>query len=573
MRAGPLERAEADPFEDLATRFPGKFEPVRPPGSEPYAAVAREHLRPILARLRDESGFEFLLDLTAVDRAGLEPRAAEWRFSVVYHLGRIRGGRRFRVAARVPRREPLLPSVSDLWASARWAEREVAELFGIRFESHPDPRRLFLPDDCPGAPLRKDHRPAAAPPETLAREAARAGALDPEGGGAGLVPLEGARPAAGLFGDPGAPRVRVRLSAKRIAASDVEVGFGHSGFEKLAEALSYRQGLVAAARLSAEGAFERCLGWALAIERILGLEPPPRATVLRTILSEVSRIASHLRAVSRGLFEAGLPFEGARLADRVAALREEVSDAAPGGDPAASVRIGGFSADASPEFPSRLRAFAAAALEAAGAIDREFARSRLLKRRLRGAGAVGPREAVRLGLSGPALRASGVAYDVRRAAPYGDYGRYEFEVPTQAEGDARARHLQRIEEARASAGILEQALEALRGLAPPAPVALEDKARIRESCAALIRHVKLAIDGGSARPERGAEVFSSTEAPAGELAFYVVSDGSPRPYRLHLRSPSFYHAAAIPALIAGATEDEARAAVASLGLIPGEIDR
>lgn len=566
------ERSEADPLEDLAARLPGRVDPVRPPGSEPYASVAREHLRPILARLRDELGFDLLLDLTAVDRVGLEPRAVEWRFSVVYHLGRVRGGRRFRVAARVPRREPLVPSVSDLWSSARWAEREVADLFAIQFEGHPDPRRLFLPEGYPGAPLRKDHRLAAAT-ESLAREAARAGVPDPEAEGAGLAPLGGARPAAGLFGDPGAPRVRVRRHAGRIAASDVEPGFGHSGFEKLAEALSYRQGLVAAARLSAEGAFERCLGWALAVEKLLGLDPPPRAAALRTIFAEVSRIACHLRAVSRGLFEAGVPFEGARLADRVVALREEVFDAAPGGDPPASVRIGGFSADASPALPSRLGAFVAAALEAAHAIDRELARSRLVERRLRGAGAVGPREAVRLGLSGPALRASGVAYDVRKAAPYGDYARYGFEVPTQAEGDARARLFQRIAEARASAKILKEAIDRLLALAPPAPVALEDKARIRESCAALIRHVKLAIDGGSARPERGAEVFSSTEAPSGELAFYVVSDGSPRPYRMHLRSPSFYHCAAVPYLIAGATEDEARAAVASLGLVAGEIDR
>jgi NADH-quinone oxidoreductase subunit D len=259
-------------------------------------------------------------------------------------------------------------------------------------------------------------------------------------------------------------------------------------------------------------------------------------------------------------------------------MREEVEDVLEWiGGPAATgarIRIGGLAGDVPPGFGRRLRDFLAELGVFLDDFEGAVTRGASVQKRLEGRGRIAAETAVSLGLSGPCLRASGIPRDVRRTSPYAGYERLELDVLTREEGDAWARLLMRLAEIRQSLRILGQALDDL----PPGPVLLESvglppKARLGSELEAMVRHFELLMPGGGPRAPLGREVHRSTETASGELGFYALSAGGPRPHRLRVRSPSFRAAAALSRMLVGERLEDVATVVSSLGIVASEVDR
>jgi NADH dehydrogenase I D subunit len=374
----------------------------------------------------------------------------------------------------------------------------------------------------------------------------------------------------------GTLRVMLELEGERIAAADTEIGYLHTGFEKCAEHMTYHQWITLTDRMNYMSALNNNVGYAIAVEELLKIDVPRRAQVLRVILCEVSRIADHilclgLQGMDMGAFSLMLwAFE---RRERIYDIIEAVCGARL---TTSYTRIGGLFRDVPQDFPELIRRFLADFPRFLDELEEMTIGNRIFEDRLRGTGRISAEDAVSWGLTGPILRASGVAYDVRKARPYSGYERYAFEVPVRTEGDSWARYLQRIAEVRQALRIIEQALADL----PDGPVNIEnkkvvlpEKSEVFDNIESLIHHFKLIMFGHGITPARGAEIYSSTEAPNGELGFYLVSDGSMVPYKVRVRPPSIFNYAIFPRLIIGAMISDAVAVLSSLNIIAGELDR
>jgi NADH dehydrogenase I D subunit len=374
----------------------------------------------------------------------------------------------------------------------------------------------------------------------------------------------------------GTLRVLLELDGERIVAADTEIGFLHTGFEKLAEHMSYHQWITLTDRMNYMSALNNNVGYALAVEEMLKISVPRRAQVLRVIFCEISRIADHILCV--GL--QGMDMGAFSLMLWAFERREKIYDiieAVTGARLTTSyTRIGGLFRDVPADFAEMVQALLKNLGPFLGEVEEMTVGNRIFEDRLRGTGKISGEDALDWGWTGPILRAAGVPYDVRKARPYSGYERYDFQVPVQAEGDSWARFIQRIEEMRQSSRIIEQALADL----PDGPVNVEtkkvvlpDKAEVFDNIESLIHHFKLIMFGHGVAPPRGADVYSATEAPNGELGFYIVSSGDMIPYRIRVRPPSLYNFAVFPKLVKGAMVSDAVAVLSSLNIIAGELDR
>lgn len=374
----------------------------------------------------------------------------------------------------------------------------------------------------------------------------------------------------------GTLRVVLKVRGERIIAADTEIGYLHTGFEKLAEHMGFQQWVTVTDRMNYMSAINNNVGYALACEKLLGVECPPRAQVLRVILGEFSRLADHI--VCAGL--SGMDVGAFSLMLWAFEHREKIYDlmeAVTGTRLTTSyTRIGGLFRDTPANFEEIVRKL----LEEFPAFLAELRGmtigNRIFEDRMRGTGVISGEEAIDWGLSGPLLRASGVAYDVRKAQPYLGYEEYDFDVPTQAAGDSYARFIQRLDECDQSLRIIDQAMARL----PDGPVtcedkkvALPDKPEVYQNIESLIHHFKQIMFGHGVLPERGAEVYMATESPNGELGYYIVSDGEMNSYRTRVRPPSIYHFAVVPRLIEGGMISDAVAVLSTLNIIAGELDR
>ena len=635
--ASPLTCEEI--LRKIDERFPGKVTRATPPGSDrSYAIVDRQNVRPLLAFLKQDPGlgFDYLVDVTAVDHRDLDLPEIAQRFAVVYQLASLRHGHRFQVKARVPETDPSVPSVSDLWLAGLWSEREVHDMFGIEFEGNPDMRRLLMPEDYPGFPLRKDYPlrgrgerdvfpkyllgtgtgPSryGAVGETSGAEA-RGEALSTVGGPRqDLSPRQVDSMYQQLAQDPsykgehpeprfflsddeedelggrhmvlnvgpqhpathGTLRIMVRLDGEKISEADTEIGFLHTGFEKLAEAMTYQQWVTVTDRMNYISALNNNVGYSIAVEDLLGITPPPRAQVLRVILCELSRIADHILCLGLAAMDIGafsIMLWAFERRERIYDIFEAVTGARL---TTSYTRIGGLFRDAPPDFPQMVRAVTAELPRFMDELEEMTFGNRIFEDRLRGTGKISAEEAVSWGLTGPVLRASGVAFDLRKALPYSGYERYDFDVPTQTEGDSWARFRQRLAEVRQSIRITDQAVDVL----PDGPVnvdsrrfVLPDKDQVYDNIENLIHHFKLVMLGHGIQPPRGSEIYSATESPNGELGFYIVGSGEMKPYRIRVRPPSIYNYAPFSRLVRGAMVSDAVAVLGSLNIIAGELDR
>jgi NADH-quinone oxidoreductase subunit C/D len=456
-------------------------------------------------------------------------------------------------------------TLTGVYKGANWFEREAWDLYGLTFEGHPNLSRLLTHDDFVGHPMRKDYPTA----QRHVLKASKAWLLNvPEGSEHMVVNLGPSHPAMhGTF------RVQCLMDGETITDAEAEIGYMHRNFEKMAEVRTYWQVIPYTDRLNYCSSFMNGHGWALAVEKLLGIEAPPRAEAIRVILSEFSRIMDHFICVGTNVVDLGAitPFF---VMFRAREDIYDLLDACCGARLTVSyVRIGGLADDVPEDFAARVRHCLASVRDVTRQGDRLLTRNAIFVNRFRDVGVMPADDALSWGWVGPCLRGSGVGYDVRKDHPYSGYEQYDFDVPVGGVGDCYDRYLVRMEEIRQSCRIIEQALAKLPGgpvIVDDKAVALPPKSEVYSNIEALMNHFKLVYDGILPPP---GEVYGYTEAANGELGFYIVSDGQKFPWRVKVRPPCFNIYQAFPVMIRGRMLADAVATIGGLNVIAGELDR
>jgi NADH-quinone oxidoreductase subunit C/D len=368
-------------------------------------------------------------------------------------------------------------------------------------------------------------------------------------------------------------RVFCKLDGERIDRAAVEIGFLHRGFEKMAEVKQYSKVIPYTDRLNYCSGLVNNVGYCKAVERMLGVTITPRTEVLRVIICEVQRIMDHLICVGANLVDVGALTNFWYFFNAREKLND-VLEALTGGRLTYSyIRIGGLAWPPPDGFEENVRAAMKEVPKAIKDVEGLIKKNRIFIDRARDVGVMSPGDAVSYGFTGPCLRASGVNHDLRKTHPYYHYDEFEFDVPLGERGDVYDRIFVRIEEMKQSLRIVEQALAVLPGgpiNIDDKRVMLPDKDRVHSSMEELINHFKLVIEG--VKPPAG-EIYDAIEAPNGELGFYIVSDGSSKPYRIKVRPPCFYLMNGLKKLIEGHMVADIVAILAGLNIIAGELDR
>lgn len=371
----------------------------------------------------------------------------------------------------------------------------------------------------------------------------------------------------------GVLRVVLELEGETVIKATPEVGFLHTGIEKNAEHLTWQQAITVIDRTDYLSPLSNNLGYVLAVEKLLGLQAPPRAETVRVILTELQRIASHLVWIGTHGLDLGAQsifFYAFDMREAILDLFEDVSGARMN---PSYFRIGGLAQDVHPEFVPQVNEILSRFPQRHGELRSLLDENPIWLDRIQRVGAIDQETAIAWGLTGPNLRATGVAYDVRKAVPYCGYEKYDFDVPLGERGDVYDRYMVRMQEMVESARIVRQAIDRL----PEGPWQVDDrkivlppKQEVKESMEALIHHFKL-VSYGFDVPE--GDVYVPLESPRGEIGFYVVSDGKNRPYRVRIRPPSFYHVQSLPVMIEGGLMADMVAVIASIDPVFGEVDR
>jgi len=548
--------------------------------------------------LRDE-GYDMLSGVTAVDY----PEAR--RIEVVYQLyGSARTGPPLWMKAFLPRDEPVVPSIESIWKGADLQEREVWDLFGVRFEGHHNLRRILLWEGFAGFPMRKDYHEAYFEGEKKPFDARWPGGHFvrqedrvpfhrnvryprelPEPGlsgvpwweladlGAGtdeLRVVDANQLAAALRENPdelgqrfvlnfgphhpsthGVFRMVMTLEGETVVDVDPIFGYLHRNHEKIGERNAWIMNIPFTDRLDYISSMSNNLGYVLAVEKLLGTKPPERAEYLRVIMVELTRIVNHLLAIGTYLNDLGAFFTPALYAFEEREHILDLFEAVAGSRMMCNyMRFGGVARDLPDGWLERCRQIVFDRLpRSIDEMDTMLTRNEILLSRSVGVGVLPAETALNASVTGPVLRASGVRYDVRRAEPYSIYDRFEFDIPTGKNGDNYDRYLVRLAEMRESLRILRRALDDL-----PAGEILAGR--------------KL----WQVRVPKG-EAYARIEAPKGELGFFVVSDGGPNPYRYHVRSPSFINLTALGDMVRGYKVADAIAIFGTIDINMGECDR
>ncbi len=371
----------------------------------------------------------------------------------------------------------------------------------------------------------------------------------------------------------GVLRLVLELDGETVVECRPEIGYLHTGIEKNAEHHTWQQAVTDTDRMDYVSPLINNLGYCLAVERLLGIEVPPRTRYIRVLMAELSRIASHLVWLGSYALDMGAQsvfFYCFQAREAILDMFETVSGARMN---LSYIRVGGLQYDLPAQMPAMVERFL-----------QEFPRwmhdfrallddNPIFVGRTQGVGCITAEQCRNWGLSGPSLRASGVAFDVRRAAPYSGYDAFDFDIPTRTAGDSLARYQVRMDEMEQSARIVRQALQGMPGgpwRTEDRKITLPPREELGTSMESLIHHFKL-VSQGFAVP--AGEVYQAVESPRGELGFFVVSDGGRHPYRMRVRGPSFFNTQGLKALLRGQLIADAVAVVGSLDMIMGEVDR
>ncbi len=373
----------------------------------------------------------------------------------------------------------------------------------------------------------------------------------------------------------GVLRLKLELDGETVVKCTPYVGYLHRGTEKLAETMTYLQVIPLTDRLDYIASMTNNVGYCGAVEKLFGIEAPERAKYIRTIVSEMTRISSHLLWLATHALDIGAMtvfLYAFREREWILDLFEMLCGARL---TVTYPRIGGIRNDVTQEFLDSLYGFTE---EFPGRIEEYetlIDKNRIWLKRTKDIGVISAEEALNWGLSGPTLRGSGVNYDIRKQFPYEAYDRVEFDVPLGENGDVYDRYRCRMEELRQSNRIIRQCIEQLpRGpiLSPDAPkFTLPPKERVLADMESLIHHFTLITKGPMVAPE--GEIYVATEAPKGELGYYIVSDGTGKPYRMKIRAPSFVHVSVLPRLCEGSLIADVIANIGTIDIVLGECDR
>ncbi|MEQ1792416.1 MAG: NADH dehydrogenase (quinone) subunit D, partial [Nitrospiraceae bacterium] len=515
------------------------------------------------------------------------------RFEVVYHLHSLPLRQRLRLKVRLTEDDPTIASVTGIWKGAEFLEREVFDMMGIRFSGHPDLRRILMPEDyAEGYPLRKDFptegrgwrsefdfipkmddSPLDISAFEIPEEQKNAFRAEPG------LPSSRRKEELLLNMGPQHPsthgvlRVVLELDGERIVKATPDLGYLHRGVEKLSEGLTYMQIIPHTDRLDYVCAMSNNYAYVRAVEKLLEITVPVRAEYIRTIVAEMQRIIGHLFWLGTQALDIGAMtvfFWTFREREILLDMFEKLCGARLTLN---YYRIGGVDSDFTPELVQRMKTFLQTFPEKVKEYDSLIASNRIWLGRTKNVAVLSAEDAINFGCTGPVLRGSGVAYDVRKVEPYGVYDKVEWDVPVGKHGDTYDRYWIRMEEMRQSARIIAQCLEQL----PAGPIMAEapqyippPKELVMRDMESLIHHFIIYTQG--IKPPK-AETYCATEAPKGELGFFIVSDGSPRPYRMKIRSPSFVHMGAFDHMARGYLISDIITIFGTYDIVMGECDR
>ncbi len=567
-----------------------------PENREVTLYAAPDAILPLCQELRDrrELGYNLLSDITAVDHYGSEPR-----FELVYRMYAIPDNRRLWIKSRIEI-DQNVESVTPIWKNADWLEREVFDLMGVKFDNHPNLRRLLMPTPWIGHPLRKDHPIGGEEVQfTFNKDdiisqgdfySEHLEGMDLRGyveNGDVIETEAGARRMALYAGDGklvmnmgpqhpsthGVLRVILAMEGETIIDADIDIGYVHTGIEKQAEQLIYQQTLTLTDRMDYVVPLMCNLAYVLPIEKMLGVEIPPKAKYVRVLLNELTRISSHLIWLgTHGLELGAMSMLLYGFTDREKIL--DIFELCSGQRMMTSyINIGGIRDDI-PEgfralvkdfieyFPGRLKDYHAL-----------LTNNPIWLERTKGIGYLSLKDALDYGVTGPLLRAAGMEWDVRKAWPYAGYEEFDFDIPTGENSDVYDRYLVRMEEMSQSLRIVEQALAKITD----GPYRIEDykivlppRQRLDVSMESLIHHFLLSTHGFKVPV---GDAYVSVEGPRGETGFYIASDGTEKPYRMHMRPASFSALQAFPLMSRGHLIADIVAVLGSIDMVMGEVDR
>jgi NADH-quinone oxidoreductase subunit C/D len=515
-------------------------------------------------RDRPELDCNLLLDVCGVDYP-----ENEHRFEVVYHLTSLEKGHRVRV--RVDEDDPRVPTAYGIWKAADWFERETWDLMGIRFDGHPNLRRILTHEAFQGHPLRKDYDPEKRWVLTEAETFVPDWVNEPDEADqfeTQIINIGPSHPAT-----HGTLRIVARLDGEVITRAECEIGYLHRCFEKMSETHSWGEVIPYTDRLNYCSSMINGVGYALGVEQMLGIEAPPRAQVVRVILSEFSRIMDHAVCLGATLVDIGALTNFWYFFQPREEIYTLLESCAGGRLTVSYARIGGLAHEVPADFEEQVRYLLGYIPKFINDVDKLVTTNRIFRGRTEGVGAISAEDALAWGWTGPCLRACGVPYDLRRARPYLGYENYEFDIPVATTGDSYARYLVRLEEMRQSLRIIEQAIDQLPGgpvITDNHHAALPPKPKVYSEMESLIWHFKLIYEGTKVP---AGSAYSATEGANGELGYYLVSDGEGKPYRIKVRPPCFAIFQAYPHMLEGHLVPDAIAILSSLNIIAGELDR
>lgn len=549
--------------------------------------VSKDMVREVLMRLKTatEKPYSMLHDLTAIDERVREHRQGQPRsdFTVVYHLLSFDRNEDLRIKVALEGEYPSISTVTDVWPSANWYEREVWDMFGIGVEGHPNLRRILMPNLWKGHPLRKEHpaRRTELGPFRLPvkKDEAEEEALKFKPRDWGFAEASGDTEFMFLnlgphhAGTHGILRIILALDGEEIVDSVVDIGFHHRGAEKMGERQSWHTFIPYTDRIDYMAGVLNNFPYVLAVEKLAGIEVPDRAKVIRVMTAELFRVISHL--VWYGTFAQDLGQLSPvfyTFNDRERAF--DIVQAVCGGRMHPSwFRIGGVAQDLPEGWDSLVRDFLGYLPSRLDEYDRLIMQNSIIKARTKNVGAITTAEAIEWGVTGPNLRACGSDWDFRKKRPYSGYEQFEFDIPTGINGDCYDRAAVRVEEMRQSLRIIRQCVDDMPSgpcksdhplATPPA------KARTMHDIETLITHF-LNVSWGPVVP--AGEAAARIEAAKGSNVYYLVSDGNTMSYRTRIRTPSFPHMQMVPMMARGLEIADLIAILASIDFILGDIDR
>ncbi len=577
-------KAKQETFEDISKLCEGLYE-KKEMRDIPEFVVSPQNLLQFESKLKS-NGYNMVLDLFGLDLKDNEKlknyAGVKSRFAVVYQFLKIPQNERIRVITPVPD-DMKVPSSYSLYKGVDWFEREAYDLFGIIFEGHPDLRRIFMPEDYEGHPLRKDF-PTKGVKEYIG------GKFTPR-----LVRLPGKEKPSDIFEEGarniinvgpthpathGTFRMIFELEGEDIIGADLEIGYLHRGVEKNAENMRWEDFIPMTDRLNYLSAYLNNMIYTEGVERMCGIwnEVPRRAKYIRVILAELSRIADHIISIGTMAVDLGAltPFW------YLFKVREEIYSVFEWTIGArlttSGTSFGGVRGDLDEKIIEKIRNIIDKQIpKVLSELDKLLTKNRIFIDRTRGIGKISAEDAIEWGFTGPSLRGSGVAWDIRKVQPYGLYEDFDFYVPVATEGDVYSRYLVRVEEMYQSANIVRQALNNLpqdgtkiktdkKSVLPSLP----DKKYVYTQIEALIHHFKGMTEG--VVPPFGWYYFSG-EAANGELGFFMVSENKRTPWRIRIRPPCFAIYQAFRYMVLGHKLADFVGILGSINIVAGELDR